>query len=396
VAGVPATTVVYPGRRVDPYAPPPEFRSGPPVRRCTLAYGGWGWLVTGVSAARAILADSAGFSADTTRPEFPDIPLASKRTIPGHFLTMDAPEHTRLRQVVAAEFSPGRVRERQPMMQATVSGLVDDLIAIGIGGDLVKTVAIPLHGLMASRTLGTPVEDLDFFLSVARRLQLHEATPAQRVAAGGQMNRYLERAILASRGAATPNLLSVLAGALDDGFSLAELVGIANLTIVAGLETTAGLLSLTMLSLLAEARQGDLVRADPHRWAGPAVTEALRYWTVVQHGVVRVATRDVVVAGETINAGDCVVISLPTVNRDVEVYADPDRFDITRNSQQQLAFGHGMHRCLGAAVAQTQTKLAVVELMTRLPTLRLGCPVEELSFLDEMLIYGLRSLPVAW
>lgn len=389
-------TVVYPAHRADPYAPPAQFLTGPPVRPCRIAYGGTGWLVTGAEPARAILADGHVFSSDTTRPEFPDVPLASKRAVPGHFVNMDAPEHTRLRRVVAAEFSPGRVRSRIPALRAVVDQLVDDMVQAGPGADLVEKVASPLPGLSTARTLGAPAEDLGLFASVARRLQRHDATAAQRVAASGELNQYLRRAIPNARGSTDPGLLPVLAGALDGGYGLDELVGIANLTIVAGLETVAGLLSLTMLSLLADPRQGDLVRADPHRWSGPAVTEALRYWTVVQHGVVRVPTRDVVLGGVTVRAGEPLLISLAAANRDERLYLDPDVFDITRDSRQQLAFGHGPHRCLGAAAALAQAELAVTAMMTRLPTLRQASPAADLSFLDEMLIYGLRKLPVAW
>jgi cytochrome P450 len=393
---VPDASVVYPGPREDPYAPPADFLGGPPVQSCRIVYGGTGWLVTGAAPARAILADGQGYSSDTTRPEFPDVPLASKRTIPGHFINMDAPEHTRLRRVVAAEFSPGRVRVRRPMTRAVIERLVDDLVQAGPGTDLVQRVATPLPGLSVANTFGVAVEDLPFFSSVARRLQRHDATAARRVAASGELNRYLRHAIPAARGGDGDGLLTILAAALDEGYTLDELVGIANLTIVAGLETVAGLLSLTMLSLLIDPRQGDLVRTDPGRWAGAAVTEALRYWTIVQHGVVRVPTRDVVLGGVRVRAGEPLLISLAAANRDATVYPEPDLFDITRDSHQHLAFGHGSHRCLGAASAVAQAELAVAALMTRLPGLRLACRPADLSFLDEMLIYGLRTLPVAW
>lgn len=393
---VPETGVVYPGPRLDPHRPPEEFRGDAPLRPCRIAYGGTGWLVTGTQLARTVLADGQTFSSDTTRPEFPAVPLASKRTIPGHFINMDAPEHTRLRQVVAAEFSPGRVRARIPTTRAVAESLVDDLVEAGPGADLVQHVATPLPGLSVARIFGVPVQDLSFFSSVARRLQRHDATPARRTAASGELNRYLQRAIPAARGGTDGAVLAVLAAALDEGYSLDELVGIANLTIVAGLETVAGLVSLAMLSLLTDPRQGDLVKADPEIWAGPAVTEALRYWTVVQHGVVRVPVRDVVLGGVTVPAGEALLISLATANRDATVYQEPDLFDITRDARQHLAFGHGAHRCLGAASAVAQAELAVTALMRRLPQLRLACPAKELSFLDEMLIYGLRALPVTW
>jgi cytochrome P450 len=126
------------------------------------------------------------------------------------------------------------------------------------------------------------------------------------------------------------------------------------------------------------------------------VHEALRYWTLVQYGIARVATRDVEVGGRLVRAGEAVVLNLATANRDPAEFASPDTFDITRDARRQLAFGHGMHRCLGAPIAIAQTELAVAELMSRLPHLRLAVPEEQLEFRADMLIYGLRSLPVSW
>ena len=399
VSGPGGSHLIFPLRRPDAYTPPPQYRApdGSELHRCTLAYGGAAWLVTGLHAAREILADTASFSSDATRPDYPAFPLGSKRAIPGHFLSMDPPEHTRLRRLVADEFSAGRVRRLRPSISATVAGLVDALVSQGSPADFVETVALPLPGITAAQMLGTPIEDRDFFLTQVGRMQRHDATTAQRVAAAGRLNRYLERLIIAKLRDPGEDLLSRLARAFDEGETgLGEAVGMANLIVVAGLETTAGLLSLAVLSLLTHDEQAALVRSDPRRWAGPAVGEALRYWTVVQYGVARVATHDIEVAGCLIREGDGLVVSLPMANRDTTVYPEPDRFDITRDVRGQLAFGHGAHRCLGGFLAQAQAELAVAELLGRLPGPRLGVPAAELSFLDEKLIYGLRALPVAW
>jgi cytochrome P450 len=388
--------VVYPARWETSHRPPAEYVTGPAIRRCRILYGGTGWLVTGMAAARAVLADSETFSSDTTRPEFPSVPLASKRPIPGHFLMMDPPEHTRLRRLVATELSPGRSRARTAAVTEVANTLVDELVAAGRGADLVETVAGPLAALNAATVFGIPVADTGLFTSIARRLQRHDATAAQRIAASGELNRYFARAIPAARGSTSPDLLRVLAAALDDGFELDELIGVANLTSLAGLETTAGLLSLTLLSLFEHPDQGDLVRADPRAWAGPAVNEALRYWTLVQHGVVRVATRGAVVAGQSIQAGEALLVSLPAANRDSAAYDRPHDFDLTRDARQHLSFGHGAHRCPGAPISTAQVELAVATLLTRLPGLRPACAPHDLSFLDDMFIYGLRRLPVTW
>ncbi len=388
------TDLTFPVPRRDPFHPPVEYAAAGDMGRCPLGYGGDAWLVNGFQATREILADGDSFSADNATAGFPAVPMASKRRTPGHFLTMDPPEHTRLRQLVSAQFTPGRVRALMPGMRRAVADLVDGLVASGSPADLVAKLAVPLPAVTASEMLGTPLSDLDFFLQVTEELQAFEATPAQRVAAAGRMTRYLRRAIEQAHG--DGDLLGLLAAHLGDGFTMDELIGVANLVIIAGLETTAGLTGLTMLSLLRDADQAALVRDDPPRWAKAAVHEALRYWTLVQYGIARVATRDVEVAGRLVRAGDAVVLNLASANRDPAEFAVPDSFDITRDARRQLAFGHGIHRCLGAPIAIVQTELAVAELMTRLPYLHLAVPEEQLEFRAEMLIYGLRSLPVQW
>ncbi|MFC9285739.1 cytochrome P450 [Streptomyces sp. NPDC057052] len=388
----------FPAPRTTPWHPPAEYTAEPAgtVRRVPLSYGGEAWLVTDFATARDVLADHKRFSSDATLPGYPAFPLSSKRTVPGHFLSMDQPEHTRLRRLVAAEFSGSRVKKLRPALAANAAGLVDAVAAQEGPVDLVGAVAVPLPALSASDLLGTPLADRDFFLARTRDMQRHDASTAERVLAAGRMSRYLEDLFTAKRAGGGEDLFSRLARDLGTGLTMDELVGLANLIIVAGLETTAGLVSLTVLSLLSDERQGDLVRSDPDRWAGPAVDEALRYWTLVQHGVARVATQDAVLGGRRIRAGDGLVVNLAAANRDPAVFPDPDRFDLTREAPRQLAFGHGIHRCLGSFLAQAQARAAVAELLRRLPGLRLVDPPREADFLGHMLVYGLRALDVTW
>jgi cytochrome P450 len=391
--------VIFPVARADPYAPPAEYRgeSGAAPRRVSLAYGGAAWLVTGYRDARAVLADTS-FSSDSTHPAYPNFPLASKRPVPGHFLSMDPPEHTRLRRLVAREFTAGALKALRPGIGEHASALVTAMVRGGAPDDLVRAVAVPLPALVAAELLGVPAEDRPVFQAVARDLQVHDASAARRAAAGGRMNRYLDELIGAKRHGRGADLLSRLAGpsAAAGQLSRQELIGMANLILVAGLETTAGLFGLTVLVLLRNPAQAELARSDPGRWSEPAVCESLRYWTVVHHGVARVATRDVRMSGRLIRAGDAVVVHLPTANRDPAVYPDPAMFDISRDAHAHLAFGHGVHRCLGGALAQLQASVALAELLRQCPGLRLPDPSAEPPFLHDMLVYGLRQLPVTW
>ncbi|MEU8566864.1 cytochrome P450 [Streptomyces pathocidini] len=387
---------VFPTVRSDPYAPPRDYLSDgrPGIRRVSLRYGGTAWLVTDHPTARLVLADTR-FSSDSTLPGYPSLPLAVKHRIPGHLLSMDPPEHTRLRRLVAAQFSAARVRESRPRFRASVRTLAEALAQSGTP-DLVADFAVPLPSAGLAPMLGVPMEDRGFFETCATDLQRHDATAVTRRVAAGRMEHYLVDQ-LAARGRNPGNdLLTHLARGVDDGFSTEELAGLANVIIMASLETTTGLFALTMLSLLRDRRQRERAVADPATWAAPAVREALRYWTIVQHGVARVATRDTELAGCRIRREDAVIVHLPTANRDASVYTDPDTFDMTRTQGGHLAFGHGVHRCLGSSLAENLVEIAVVEILLGLPGLCLSAPPDAHQFLDDMLVYGLRSLPITW
>ncbi|MEU4181140.1 cytochrome P450 [Streptomyces sp. NPDC026589] len=386
----------FPIPRTAPYLPP-QYRArgeeGP--RRVTLLYGGEAWLVTGHADARTVLADTS-FSSDSTLPGYPNFPLAPKTRLPGHFLSMDPPEHTQLRRLVAEYFRNGRVQALRPRLEQTASGLVEEFAREASPADLVAGVAAPLPAMAVAEMVGIPPERRELFLDCARVLQKHDATAVERLTAAGRMNRCLADIIEAKRGGADDDMLGHLARQRGGGFSTQEIIGATNLIVVAGLETTTGLISLTMLSLLRDPAQGDLVRGDPERWCRAATAEALRYWTLIQHGVARVATRDVRIADRTVRAGEAVVVHLPSANRDGSVYPRPDEFDLTREVRGQLAFGYGIHRCLGSSLAETQSTLIISELMRRLPGLRLAVEEEQLPFHTDMLVYGLGSLPVSW
>ncbi|WP_304450692.1 cytochrome P450 [Nocardiopsis sp. YSL2] len=388
----------FPTARENPYDPPDSYRGGKDrLYQLQLAYGGHAWMVTDMETARMVLAD-ARFSSDSTNPDYPNLPLSSKRHVPGHFVSMDPPEHTSMRKLVTSDFSAARVRQLRPKVDTVVAGLIDALIGSGASsGDLVATVAVPLPGAGTAEMFGVPDDQRPVFMDCARRLQVQDATTAQRVAVSGRTNRLLARMIDAKVGPPGDDILTRLAKLrASNELTTAQAVGIANLILVAGLETVAGLFSLTMLSLLRDENQRRLMSESPRRWAGPAVSESLRYWTVIQHGVARVCTHDVEIGGQLIRKGDAVIVHLPTVNRDPSVFPSPDEFDMTREARGHLAFGHGVHRCLGSSVAQTQTELAIAALFERLPQLRLTAPGGPFGFLDDMLVYGLRQLNVTW
>jgi cytochrome P450 len=174
-----------------------------------------------------------------------------------------------------------------------------------------------------------------------------------------------------------------------------ELTGISNLLLIAGHDTTANMLSLGTLLLLRHPEDLAAVRDEPQR-VDAAVEELLRYLSAAQTGLVRTATEDVMVGDQLVRAGEHVMLSLSTANRDASVYPDPDRFDITRDADHHLAFGYGIHFCLGAALARQEMRTAFPALLNRFPGLRLAIPFDQVRFRSFATVYGLHSLPVAW
>ncbi|MFJ6194848.1 cytochrome P450 [Micromonospora sp. NPDC092111] len=385
---------MFPVARPDPSTPPPSYAPGGDrtPHRVSLAYGGEAWLVVGYDDARRVLADTS-FSSDATRPDYPNFPLAPRRRIPGHFIAADPPEHGRVRRIMAAGFSGRAILRLAPSMAAHAAALVDGIARDAAPFDLIAALAVPLHGAVVAESLGVPPDAFEPFRANAARLLDHRATPSVRAVGASRLDQQL-RAILAAQPPGEETLLARLAGCVRRGDLTAdEAAGAANLVVAAGLETTVALLGLTVLALLRSRGGWAAVSADPAGGSGPAVQEALRYWTVVEHGVARVATADTTVSGVRIAAGEAVVVHLATANRDPGVYPQPDEYHPARPTPAgHLAFGHGPHRCLGAALAQAEVAVAVAELARRLPDLALDPSAPPVAYLDHMLVYGVPEL----
>ena len=213
-----------------------------------------------------------------------------------------------------------------------------------------------------------------------------------------EMEQYMLDLVRAKRLQPADDLLSGLIaregdpeGALSDD----ELVSIGNLLLVAGHETTANMLALGTLALLEHPGQLAALRADPSLIDG-AVEELLRYLTIVQFGVMRTVTEDVEVGGRCIRAGKPIVASLAAANRDPQHFSEPDVLDLSRAYSPHLAFGHGVHQCLGQQLARVEMKVGFAALLERFPSLRLAVPLQDVRMRDDMFIYGVHALPVTW
>ncbi|MGW3357474.1 cytochrome P450 [Streptomyces bungoensis] len=387
----------WPMPRSCPYAPPDAYeslRKEPPQK--VRIRGGEAWLVTRHADVRRVLNDNR-FSADDQKPGFPiRIQLPPEPGVMS-FNRMDDPEHGRLRRMAMTEFTARRTRALRPEVELLVERLLDELAEGPNPADLVEGFAVRLPSLVIARMLGVPEEDEATFTEQSRVILSQDATPEETYGAFVEMTRFLDR--LAAQRTENPkdDLISRLATRYVATGELThqELVAMARFFLVAGHETSAHQISLSVLSLLRDPAQLAELRADPALFK-PAVEELLRYWSISQDNQVRAAVADVELGGARIRAGEGVIVAIPGANHDESVYPDPGRLDIHRNASGHLAFGFGAHLCPGASLARMELEVCLSALFARFPTLRLAVPVEDVRFRENTLVYGLEELPVTW
>ncbi|MFE9724246.1 cytochrome P450 [Streptomyces sp. NPDC005794] len=381
-----------------PFDPPPTLRAEQEqgsLGKVTLWDGTTPWLVTHYADQRAILADPR-ISADVTRPGYPS--SAPVKGASFSFILMDDPEHARQRRMVTAPFTIKRVEAMRPAVQKIVDGLIDDMLAGPPQADLVQAFALPVPSLVICELLGVPYADHDFFQENSKTLISRSAAPEVRAEAHGNLIGYLDELMGHKIARPADDLLSGLGTRVEGGeLSRREAAEMGVLLLLAGHETTANMIALGTLALLEHPGQLALLRdtEDPKVVAG-AVEELLRYLNITHGGRRRVALEDIEMGGEVIRAGDGIIVPNDIGNRDPEVFADPDRLDLRRDARRHVAFGFGVHQCLGQPLARMELQVVYSTLYRRIPTLRLDAPLEELSFKHDGAVYGVYELPVAW
>ncbi|MDY0812017.1 cytochrome P450 [Kitasatospora purpeofusca] len=397
----PATCPVrFPAARENPVAPPgayrPEGHDGGPIE-VDLAYGGRAWLVTRHADVRALFGNHR-LSSDATVEGYPQIPLAYGRQRPGVFLSMDPPEHERVRNLLSREFSAAAVAARRPAVEQLVDRLLDRFTADGRrSGDLVKEFADLLPCYVSGYLYGVTDDYEGFVRQCINARATHDGSLAKRLVAGERMRRFLSELLDARDREPGDDLLSrLLANARTAGLGRDDVVGVATLLLAASLDATAAVTSMTVLAVLREPALTERLRTDPRRWAAAAVEESLRYWTVIQHGPVRAVTEDIELAGRTLRKGEFVILHLHSANWDRAVFRHPEQFDIDRPTNPHLSFGHGIHRCLGGGLGALEATIALERIFTALPDLRLDVAEDDLAYRHDDLVYGVRGLPVAW
>ncbi|WP_273733354.1 cytochrome P450 [Mycolicibacterium septicum] len=377
-----------------------EIREADGVRTVISALGNPVHLITRHEDVKAVLSDHERFSNSRPpgftlpgAPEMSEEELASARA--GNLLGLDPPEHQRLRRMLTAEFTIRRMKRLEPRIVEIVDARLDAMTAAGPPSDLVADFALPIPSLVICELLGVPYEDRDDFQHRST-LQLDLSLPiAERLALQRQSREYMRGLVGRARRDPGEDILGMLVRDHGDELSDDELVGIAGLLLLAGHETTSNMLGLGVLALLRHPEQLTAVRDDPDA-VGPAVEELLRWLSIVQNAIPRFTTTDVEVAGVRISAGELVFASLPAGNRDPEFIDSPDVLDIRRGAPGHLAFGHGVHHCLGAPLARMEMRIAIPALLRRFPTLALAEPFDAVQYRSFHFIYGLKSLAVTW
>jgi nocardicin N-oxygenase len=391
----------YPNTPPRQFAPHPvlsQLRAGEPVSRVRLPFGDDAWLVTRHEDARRVLADPAFSRAAAV---YEGLPRSTPRLPrPDSLLFLDPPEHTRLRDQVATAFTHRRVEALRPDIRKLTDRLLDDVAALGAGGeavDLVPPLCAALPVLVLCEVLGVPAQDRhlirewsDAFVS-AGRLPIEQI-----IAADASLRSYLRDMIARRRAEPADDLLGRLVVGVDQEQRLSEqeLVTLGVNILVAGNETTAGQLANFSYLLLTRPELRRQLAAEPELLPR-AVEEMLRCVPIMAGaGFAWVALRDVQLGGVLIRSGDAVLVSEPAANHDPAAFDHPEEMDFRRERNAHLSFGHGVHRCLGAQLARVELQVALGALLARFPEMRLAVGAEDVVWRDGSLAHGVAALPV--
>ncbi|MEV8533836.1 cytochrome P450 [Streptomyces sp. NPDC051211] len=385
----------------DPFPLYRQLREDGPVRRAVIAGGLDAWLVTRYDDGLAALSDPRLGSdirdASDTRL-LRQLPESERESMLSNMLRSDPPDHTRLRRLVSKAFTARRVAGMRPRIQSITDRLLEAVVPAG-RADLVAEFALPLPVAVISELLGVPVDDRHDFQHWTDRMIMRGAEPPDPAVvneAWQHMRAYVTDLIQAKRARPGDDLLSGLITARDEEQQLTEdeLIAMVFLLLAAGYITTVNLIGGGIATLLAHPAQLDLLRSDPELLPG-AIEEFLRYDGPVSPGIARFAREDVEIAGVTVPRGATVLIASAIADRDPARFPDPDRLDITRQDNAHLAFGHGIHYCLGAPLARLEGQIAIGTALRRLPGLALAVAPDEIRWRPGGL-RGPLSLPVTF
>jgi len=389
----------------DPHPTYRQLRERGPVCQVRAPNGLDLWLVTRYEEARAALSDprlskDPRHAADAfARCGFPTF-LKETAALARHMLNADPPDHTRLRRLVTKAFTRRRIEELRPRVQQITDELLDTLVSRG-QADLIEEFAVPLPITVICELFGVPAEDrYDLRTWSTAVIFIDDFTESSRqpaITALLNLHRYLGALIADKRAHPGDDLMSMLIAVRDteDHLGEDELLSMAYLLLIAGHETTTNLIGNGMLALLRNPEQLRRLRAEP---AGlpAAIEEFLRHGAPAATATFRITLEEVEIGKITIPPGEIVSVVLAAANRDPRQFGEPARLDTSRQDSAHLAFGHGIHFCLGASLARMEAQIAFEALLRRLPDLALAIPEEDLRYRPVTLMHGLQGLPVTF
>lgn len=386
-----------------PLAPPPqvlELNKAKQLTRVRIWDGSTPWLITGYEAIRALFADARA-SVDDRRPGYPHWNEGMAATVhkrPRSVFTSDAEEHTRFRRMLSKPFTFKRVEALRPAVQTVTDEHIDAVLAGPQPVDLVSKLSLPIPSLVISKLLGVPYEDAEFFQEQANKGMSRYATAEESAEGATALARYLAKLVRAKMAEPSEDLVSDLAERVAaEELSVREAAQLATGVLIAGHETTANQISLSVVALLENPSQLAFLReADDPKVVAIAVEELMRYLSIIQTGQRRIAVEDIEVGGEVIHAGEGIILDVAPANWDARQFPAPDRLDLRRDDGPHVGFGYGRHQCVGQQLARMELQIVLPTLLRRIPTLRLAVPVEDLPFKHDALAYGLYELPVEW
>ncbi|HEY2791944.1 MAG TPA: cytochrome P450 [Micromonosporaceae bacterium] len=374
---------------LDPVEALAQARRRSPVSRVPMPFGPTLWLVTGYPEAKAVLSGTDSFSTNFTRllGAVPGLVAG-----PGGLGFTDPPVHTRLRRLLTPEFTMRRLARLTPMIGDIIDSRLDAMAAAK-DVDLVSDFALPIPSLVICELLGVPYTDRDRFQRLAMdRFDVFSGLNLSFGAISESLT-YFREVVREQRQKPGDGLIGMILSEHGDEVDDEEMAGLADGVLTGGFETTASMLALGALVLLTDRDAFRRVHDDDEA-ATPFVEELLRHLSVVQVAFPRIARRDVTLAGTGISEGDVVIVSLSGANRDTALADGLDIIDASRNPLSHVAFGHGIHRCIGAELARMELRAAYPALVRRFPRMSLAVDMERLQFRKASIVYGIDSLPV--
>lgn len=397
----------YPPKRdmQNPFDPPPELMRRlreEPVSRVRIWDGGEAWLVTNYEFARKVLGDQR-FSVNPTLPGFPEKSAAYSEIMgrDHNLRTMDNPEHSIQKRMLARDFTVRRVEEMRPAIQERVDTLIDSMLEKGPPAELWEDFAFPIPTMVICELLGVPYSDRDYFAHRSHVCTSHEVTAEEAAVAGRELSEYLDTLVTLKETQPENDLVSRLVQEqmLEGELSRRDTIELARFILIAGHETTANTVALSTLALLQNPDQLEYLKAniDDKAILTNAVDELLRFLSVAHTGRRRVALEDVYLGEQLIKAGEGVIVANNVADRDEAVFPEADRLDLRRaNARANVTFGFGMHQCLGQLLSRVELQIAHGTLWKRMPDMKLAENFGDIEFREDTPVFGVRAVPVRW